>query len=133
LSSEIKSILPVSLLSGIGALLIRFSHQSINLVGDKTTQVASTLEYSKDVMVSNAELAGSSLVSSSENILFLGSPFWWFIGGVLLSIIVFIFVNSLIKLEGNYGKKINNLEKFTKLRDSPDSIKQLKGGNKNGI
>ncbi len=57
-------------------------------------------------MVSNSELAGSGLVSSSQSAISLGSPIWWFIGGVLISVIIFILINSVLKLEKSYPSKI---------------------------
>jgi len=110
-SSQIKSILPVSLIAGIGAVMIRLVHPSISLVSRESTSIQNVASLAKDSLISNAELAGSGLVSSNE-LISLGSPAWWFFGGFLLCIIIFIFVTSLMRLEKNY------------------QIKELKGGKK---
>ena len=104
LSSQIKSILPVSLLAGIGALAIRLYHPAISVSTNSQNELMRTISptvasSAKDSFVSNSNLAGSSLISSSQNIISLGSPIWWFIGGVLISAIIFILANSLIKLD----------------------------------
>lgn len=108
LSSQIKSILPVSLLAGVGALVIRLVHPSVSSVNETISQSADLIPEvafsSTKELVSNAELAGSGLVSSSQSVISLGSPMWWFVGGVLVSVIVFILVNSILRLEKNYSK-----------------------------
>lgn len=111
LSSQIKSILPVSLLAGVGALVIRLVHPSLSFAKDEISQslnAVPSLTSSAKEMVSNAELAGSGLVSSQPSIISLGSPIWWFLGGVLISIIIFILVNSVLKFEKNYPSKIEH-------------------------
>ncbi len=113
LSSKLRLILPVSLLSGIGALIIRLTHQDFSTSSQNFIQQADMLETlttSTKEMVSNSDLAGSGLISSSGSVFSLGSPAWWFIGGVLLSLVVFILVNSVSNLEKTYSSKKEKIE-----------------------
>ncbi len=87
INSEIKSILPVILLSGIAAFIIK------NLT-------SSLYEIKGTMLKSAAEMAPPSVNLPPISIIFQIPSWLWFIFGAIFSLIVFLTVLILIKMKG---------------------------------
>ena len=87
ISSKIKSILPVALLSGAGAVLVRaffYSQQKIqeteSILASKSAEAAVS---STQILVDNGNIFFSQL-----------SPAWvWFLAGTLFTLVIFAIIN----------------------------------------
>jgi len=84
INSKIKSILPVALISVLGALLIKIFFYSQQVVQEKAdASLASEFV---------SQTSGTALFN--ENILSLQSPAWiWFLAGTLFALVIFTLIN----------------------------------------
>ncbi|MFA4953369.1 MAG: helix-turn-helix domain-containing protein [Candidatus Pacearchaeota archaeon] len=84
ISSKLKSILPVALLSGLGAVLIKSFFYSQQIVREKAVAGLAS-EFSTQAL-QNTIFDG--------NILLLQSPAWvWFLAGTLFTLVIFTIIN----------------------------------------
>lgn len=122
LSSKLKTILPVSLLAGIGALAVRLTHPAFSSVkefGNIEQEVALyAAENAADMAggavktFSNAQIP--ELINTTD--VSLGSPMWWFIGGMILAVAVYSIIQSTMKFT-NVKTSKNTLEKHRDTRE----------------
>ena len=83
-SSKIKSILPVALLSGLGAVLIKTFFYSPQIIQQKTDAG----------LASEFATQTPQNVIPNGNILLLNSPAWvWFLVGTLFTLVIFTIIN----------------------------------------
>lgn len=83
-SSKLKSILPVVLLSGIGAVLIKYfiaSKQQFQYFGAETLKASGSIQSAEAPQIGNFFLTQPS-------------PIWiWFLGGALFALLIFTILN----------------------------------------
>jgi DNA-binding transcriptional ArsR family regulator len=97
--SKLKLIIPLSLVSGFISLWIRLIHPTINVSNELGRKINDEIVYSLEkTIISNADLVQEANISH----IYLGSPIWWFFGGIVLTFLIFILVENLIKLKGGY-------------------------------
>jgi len=94
-ASQLKTILPVSLIAAFGSLVIRLSHSSAQVASNIAAPMqekAADVAYGSAEVFSNAQIPEAITTATS-----LGSPAWWFIGGFVLSVAVFTIVKNIMK------------------------------------
>ncbi len=89
-SSKVKSILPVVLASGLGALLIKIFY-------NQTVQDSTFFKAEERIMAGSSDVAAGVTQKASENAaLFFSQPglIWiWFLSGAVIAILIFAILN----------------------------------------
>jgi predicted transcriptional regulator len=111
---SLKSILPISILSGLGAMIIRqinqpIFEQSLNQIA--TDEVLSRVPEMSDSIVAGAKSVAYNgaepIIHSTQNnflTILSASPVWWFIAGALLSLGIFLILKGIIKMKGGQNE-----------------------------
>ena len=92
ITSKIKSVLPVAILSGLGAILVR---QFLVVKNIFETRAPEVLTQAQDAVMSTARAEAANIVVEKGNFFFTTpSPAWlWFLGGALTAIFLFAIFN----------------------------------------
>ena len=94
-SSKLKSILPVAIIAGIGAVTIRYYYsvkQSLSFASEKTVEYAGSGELAKAAAA--ASELGTQVMDNGRELLVCSPSVWmWFLTGALLAVVLFAILN----------------------------------------